>query len=160
MRCLTQTALAVAFVVLCVPEARGQGDATEKARKLAAQQELKKLEGTWVCVSAVEGKEKREFIRGKEARLTIRNESFMLSVDGEFVEKVAIKVDPSKKPKTVDLTRTEGPEKGDTALGIYELNGDELKLCIAQRSNQPRPTEFTAGDKSTLFIFRRVKEKN
>jgi hypothetical protein len=29
MRCLTQTALAVAFVVLCVPVARGQGNATE-----------------------------------------------------------------------------------------------------------------------------------
>jgi uncharacterized protein (TIGR03067 family) len=119
------TVLVVALIVLFIHAAWGQDDAKEKAKNAAVQRELKRLEGTWVCVSAVEGREKREFIKGREAHLTIRNESFMLKVDGEFVEKVASKLDPSKQPKTLDLTRTEGPEKGDTALGIYELKGDE-----------------------------------
>ena len=36
------------------------------------------------------------------------------------------KLDPSKSPKTLDVTVTEGLNKGAVMLGIYELGGDTL----------------------------------
>ena len=56
-------------------------------------------------------------------------------------------IDPSKKPKTIDVKFREGPEKGNTSLGIYELDGDDLKLCLSVTTKE-RPTEFSAKPKS------------
>jgi len=39
--------------------------------------------------------------------------------------------DPTKKPKAIDYMMTEGPTKGKTHLGIYELDGDTVKFCFA-----------------------------
>ena len=43
-------------------------------------------------------------------------------------------------------------------LGIYALEGDELKLCLPQ-PGRDRPTAFAAPEKSgtTLLVFRREK---
>jgi len=42
----------------------------------------------------------------------------------------------------------EGPEdgpKGKTFRGIYSLDGDTLKICIAQEGNK-RPSDFSTED--------------
>src|SRR5262245_54704631 len=39
-------------------------------------------------------------------------------------------LDPKVSPKTIDLTPTDGPYKGKTFRGIYQLDGDELKACF------------------------------
>ncbi len=41
------------------------------------------------------------------------------------------KIDPTAKPKTMDSTATNGDNAGKTMLGIYELDGDTLKICWA-----------------------------
>jgi uncharacterized protein (TIGR03067 family) len=53
---------------------------------------------------------------------------------------------------------TEGPEKGNTALGIYELDGDEWKLCLTITAKD-RPTEFAAKPKSGLGLEVLKREK-
>ncbi len=65
-------------------------------------------------------------------------------------------VDPTKKPKAIDYTMTEGTTKGKTHLGIYEVNGDMVKFCFAA-PDQDRPTEFTAKEGSgwTLSVWKR-----
>jgi uncharacterized protein (TIGR03067 family) len=35
-----------------------------------------------------------------------------------------VTVNSMKKPKAIDVAMTEGPEKGKTVLGIYEIDGD------------------------------------
>ena len=55
------------------------------------------------------------------------------------------------KPKTIDLTFTEGPGKGQTQKGIYELEGDTQKICFA-KGDQERPTEFTSKPGSGQMI--------
>ena len=37
---------------------------------------------------------------------------------------------PSKSPKAIDVTLTEGPMKGVVLLGIYEIDGDTLRVCF------------------------------
>ena len=46
------------------------------------------------------------------------------------------------------------------AIGIYELDGDELWICGAEQ-DFPRPTDFTfdRGSRQALNYYRRVKDK-
>ena len=73
-------------------------------------------------------------------------------VHGDF------KIDPLAKPKTIDIIFTEGPGKGHSQKGIYELDGDTQKICIAM-PDQPRPTDFVTGpeNKHVLEILKREK---
>ena len=69
------------------------------------------------------------------------------------------KLDPSKSPKTIDVTVTEGLNKGAVMLGIYEINGDTLKVCFDPEGKK-RPTEFKSASGSADFVnvHKRVKK--
>jgi uncharacterized protein (TIGR03067 family) len=74
-------------------------------------------------------------------------------------------LDPSKSPKTIDLTVL-GGELRRTALGLYSLEGDTLKVCLALNPEKvaERPTEFTSKSKGgTVHVIvtfkRRAVEK-
>ena len=60
-------------------------------------------------------------------------------------------------PKSFELQFEEGPEKGNTNFGIYELDGDTWKICLATRGSV-RPTEFAAppGTGIALETLRRA----
>ena len=66
------------------------------------------------------------------------------------------KSDPSMKTHTIDLTPKDGPEKGKPSAGIYDIDKDVLRLCIAD-TGKPRPTEFSAqkGSGWTLLTLKR-----
>jgi len=49
------------------------------------------------------------------------------------------RLDPSKTPKALDLCPTDSAK---TLLGIYHLDGDDLKICFCQRGKQERPATF------------------
>jgi uncharacterized protein (TIGR03067 family) len=67
-------------------------------------------------------------------------------------------VHPSAHPKTIDVTFTEGPEKGKSSYGIYELEGDTYRVCIGL-TGKPRPTDFasTPGSGHVLEVLKREK---
>ena len=50
-----------------------------------------------------------------------------------------IKVDPSKSPKEIDLTYTDGTQKGKTVKGIFKMNGDDLTICRGLTEQEARP---------------------
>jgi uncharacterized protein (TIGR03067 family) len=54
-----------------------------------------------------------------------------------------VAVHQTTSPKSFDLHFEEGPEKGNTSLGIYELDGDTWKICLTTRGYE-RPKEFAA----------------
>ena len=58
----------------------------------------------------------------------------------------------------MDATWTMGPKKGMKALSIYELDGDNLKVCSTEGGQ--RPKEFTAreGSKCSLAVWKRMKK--
>ena len=70
------------------------------------------------------------------------------------------KFDPTTKPKTIDITFTEGEHKGKTALGIYEFEGDTFRVCITRPGGDGRPMEFSAkaGSGCTLVVYKREKK--
>ena len=72
------------------------------------------------------------------------------------------KIDPAQKPKAIDLEGKEG-DRDIKALGIYLLDGDELKLYWGADTKSPRPTEFpkepNKDNHTRLLILKREKAK-
>jgi uncharacterized protein (TIGR03067 family) len=132
---------------------------TVGSKKLKAiQAELKKFEDTWVFVSIeVEGESIPED-RFTEDRLILKGRQFTSKVQGNTNHGV-FKVDPTAKPKTIDLTFTDGPGKDQTQKGIYELEGDMQKICFSL-PGKPRPTDFvTAPDSRRMTqVLKRDKK--
>jgi uncharacterized protein (TIGR03067 family) len=127
-------------------------------KKDDAKDELKKLEGTWQVVAAEQGgaalpektlKDMKAVVKGDMLKIVIGEATFL-----EF----KFTIDPAKKPKTIDATSTGEGDKGRQAPGIYELDGDSLKLCLGKANN--RPTEFTGkkGSGCSLFVCKREKK--
>jgi uncharacterized protein (TIGR03067 family) len=103
-----------------------------------------------------------EEVKKFDLRLTIEGNGFMLRVPAaEHFPHGSFLIDPSKKPKTIDFT-VDLPfnlaKKTSTVLGIYQLDGDNLKL-LRGRPDQQRPTEFKTMPKSGLeiIVFTRAK---
>ena len=98
------------------------------------------LEGTWYVVALeVDGQPMPAGMLGA-ARIVVEGDRFQ-SLGMGAVYEGKMKLDPSANPKTFDLTFTAGPEKGNTALGIYELESDDWKLCLTTRGGD-RPKRF------------------
>lgn len=104
-------------------------------------------------------------VDGKKGQLVLAKDKFTFTLsDGnqDFEFKGKFKIEPSKKPKHIDFAIEEGPvHVGDTARGIYELDGDTLKWCVSAPGKDERPTAFPAaqgGNEEVLyFICKRVK---
>lgn len=123
------------------------------------KKDRKLIEGTWRIVSLeINGNESSD----EDARkLTVVNGpdgTWTILSAGKEVAKGTSSFDPTKKPKTIDFTITEGGGKGNVHRGIYELGEKSRKLCFAP-SGKDRPTEFssTAGSEHILVTFEREK---
>src|SRR5262245_31013719 len=106
----------------------GAAGADDKAKA----DDQKAIQGTWKVQSAeAEGgappPEELEKIR-----FVIQGD--VITIDrGEGQKRPAkYKLNAGKKPKQIDLVPEEGPEKGRTLVGIYEVTGDTLKLCLSR----------------------------
>jgi uncharacterized protein (TIGR03067 family) len=131
--------------------------AADATKEEAIKKDRAQYEGTWRVVSAEMNGKKIEEAR----KITVQNhaETWIVQVEGKEVARGTSKIDPTKKPKTIDFTPTEGSNQGKLFFGIYALDGDSRKLCFAQ-PGKDRPTEFASkpGREHCLVIFERVKK--
>jgi uncharacterized protein (TIGR03067 family) len=113
------------------------------------------IQGTWNVVSREMVGKKTPDAELKTLKVTIKDGTITTD-DDKKKEKVTYKLDPSKKPKAIDLTDEEGKI---TTLAIYELDGDTLKLCWSEKVDD-RPTKFAsdADSAQTVMVFKRVKK--
>ena len=127
----------------------------------AFTKELKAMAGTWRSVFAENNGNKTSEEMLKEIRW-IRDADgkwAMQRDDKTVLEWTVRKIDTTKKPKTIDLEVTLGSHQGQVYRGIYELDGDTLRVCLAQPERAERPTEFSGrkGSNSALSEFKREK---
>src|SRR5262249_57898120 len=94
--------------------------------------DLKDMQGKWKLLSIE--------IKGETQKPNPDSPRFVqLDIDGDKVkvifkdktEEGSIKLDPAAKPKTINFKATTGRDKDKTLMGIYELKGVQLKLCVA-----------------------------
>jgi uncharacterized protein (TIGR03067 family) len=116
-----------------------------------AKKERVKLKGTWSVVSAETNGEKVPDLETKDIKMVFDGDKF-IPKKGEQGKPATFVLDPTKKPKTIDIIIPEGNEQGQAMQGIYELNGDDLKLCF-NRPGKERPTEFAGKAKETVLML-------
>jgi len=90
-------------------------------------------------------------------KLTLRNggyqfESITLADEGTYA------TNTSKAPHWIDITSAKGPNKGKVTAGVYELQGDTLRICY-QLEGIVRPAGFATNPENAqlTLTYKRVK---
>lgn len=122
-----------------------------------AKDDLKKMQGTWTMVSGEQDGEKITEQTIKSGKLVIKEDHHIVLI-GDATIKGTHKLDASKKPSTIDASDTDGPYKGKTLLGIYEITDDTFKVCFAA-PGKDRPKEFTTKGGAAHIFHVWKKEK-
>ena len=115
------------------------------------------LDGAWPPSSAeLAGKPFPDEVR-KSIRLEVKGDQYTVTV-GKKPDRGTCKLNPSANPKGLDITGTEGPNKGKTILAIYERKGGTLRVCY-DLSGKGRPAEFktSAGTQPFLVEYKLQK---
>jgi uncharacterized protein (TIGR03067 family) len=126
----------------------------------AVKQELAKLEGEWSMESGEANGQALPPDLVKTGKRAVKGDETTVSIGDRVYMKAKFTIDPGKKPKQIDYTVTnEGPNKGKTVKGIYELDGDKVKFCFGG-PDKDRPTDFSAPADSgrTYSVWKRVKK--
>jgi uncharacterized protein (TIGR03067 family) len=110
------------------------------------------LQGTWTMVSLEVNGDAVEGDLVDNARLVVKDDSYTPTL-GDQTYTSKFKMDPSKSPKQMDFTYTDGELKGETVKGIYKLEGDTYTLCRALLPDGDRPTDFkTSADSNRILV--------
>jgi uncharacterized protein (TIGR03067 family) len=133
----------------------------EDTKDEAIKKHRKLCEGTWRVVDLeVDGIHAADANTEPKIIVAIKaNGNWSLEIDGRIVGTGTWTIDPTKKLKTIDLTFPAEDAKAQTALGIYEIDRDIYKLCIAI-TGKARPSEFSSerGSCHILATFQREKQ--
>jgi uncharacterized protein (TIGR03067 family) len=127
--------------------------------KDVAKKDMDKMQGVWDVVSIEIGAEKAPPEELKKFRLTIKDNkmSHQGSKEGE-TEEATYLLGAGKDPKEIDVTPTKGPDAGKVLLGIYSIDGDNLKLCLNHAGlERPKKFESPKDTKVGLIILKRGK---
>jgi uncharacterized protein (TIGR03067 family) len=138
--------------------------ASEPAQAAKPKPDAEAIQGDWEVTSfVVEGKEGNRF---KSATWVFTKDKLLIKLDGETRE-ATYKLDPTRKPRTMDMKITKAPKATNVPGGevgkefpmIYKLEGDTLTICMPMMDNTPRPTQLEAkeGSKQGLLSLKRKK---
>jgi uncharacterized protein (TIGR03067 family) len=117
------------------------------------------LQGTWDWDPAAE--QSAALPRVDLERVVVKGDTLTFHYrmgDERFTSVTTFTLDPKAAPKRIDFAKTEGPRKGQTYLGLYEVADGKLRICY-RGPGSTRPTAFDEqkdGNSGTMFI-RRVR---
>lgn len=124
-------------------------------KEAARQPDQELLQGAWTVVSIVSNGENEPPEKVARVSVVFRGDQMIIREPHHTDEHERFKLDSTKSPKTIDLT-DEDDESKVRVLAIYELNGDDLKICGArQRGARPSTFESKTGTETVLFVLKR-----
>ncbi len=146
--------MAVCLVGLLLPA----GALAQTKPKAAARADEKKLQGNWAVASCqVNGVTLPQQAFAKVV-ITIAGNQMTFRDGDKVYDQLTFTLDPSTRPRSMDLTHTLGLKKGTKDLGIYEIRRTGVKICYTP-PRLKRPTDFTSdkGSGNHLFVLERKK---
>jgi uncharacterized protein (TIGR03067 family) len=116
------------------------------------------FEGTWDLVYIERDGKPLKVQKGVQS--TYAGGKFVVKNGDKIIVAGSVKLDPAKKPKALDVTYTEGPDKGKSFKAIYERDGDTMKFCRPASPDQDRPTVFKMSPEKPglMTIYKRAKD--
>ena len=120
--------------------------------------DLQTMQGKWkMAALTVNGRQQSDDYFN-DLSLEIKGDKYLITYNGETASRT-FKIDPAKKPKEMDITYDDGPNKGKTGHTIYAVDGDTLMICRHEQPEMERPKEFTAeaGSGRAVVTWKRVK---
>ncbi len=103
------------------------------------------MQGVWLPVEAALGMQQLPRDTLRSMRLKIAGGQYEVVVGNE-ADRGRLKLDATLTPKALDIVGTEGPNKGKTILGVYELTGDTLAFATTSPAT-PGPGTLILGVK-------------
>ncbi len=141
--------LSVSFLLVA-----GDGSKDDPAKK-----DSEALQGTWMAVVLERNGQKAPERVVKNFKVVFKDDKMIVN-PGSDNRTSTFSLDPSKKPKWMDNTPEQGPAKGKTLPAIYELDGDNLKICFDNEGvSDRRPSDFKTTPRSGLALFVLKREK-
>lgn len=131
--------------------------AVSAAQDNAAKKDLDAMQGDWQAVAVEVDGNKLPDEEVKSARLTFKGDKVITTDKGARTHEATVKLDPTKKPKTIDILPATGADAGKTQLGIYSIEGDKLIICGGKGSEGARPTELKSGQDVVYIVLQRIK---
>ena len=124
---------------------------------LAEEKAQKELEGTYVATTLEKNGKPAPKELTDSMKIVIKGEDLTIKI-GEDEKRAKIKVDGSKTPRTIDVSPSDGPEKGKTFPGIYKIEKGEVTLVFTEKGD--RPKEFKSDGEAVLLKMKKAEEKN
>lgn len=123
------------------------------------QTDLERLQGEWSCTLQIRSGQKQPEEAIETIFREIVNDTMTISLFDKPLQKMKFKLNEKTSPKEVDVEFLDGPNKGKVALGIYDVTGDEFKICNSN-PGQPRPTAFESkeGTQTAYSVWKRSKK--
>lgn len=149
MRARVSLALAV---LLCLAVVVGADDKKNEADRKA-------MVGKWTVEKAEIGG-KDITVSFKILKFEVREGGKYSTELGDIKDEGTFTADASKNPKQMDITATEGVNKGTTIPAIYKFDGDTLTVCydLADKPARPEKFESKADTKTFLVTYKRAKK--
>ncbi len=116
----------------------------------------KSFEGTWVVQALTFDGEMFPDKEFANVKLVLKENTFKAYKGPAVISQGTFKVDPKKKPKTLDVFG-ESEGKKYKLLAIYKMEDDTLTVCSAEPGAKMRPEDFTSpkGSKRELTVYKR-----
>jgi uncharacterized protein (TIGR03067 family) len=143
-----RVAIVAALALLGVDAARAGGPATT---------DKEALQGTWRLTSVEINKQVIPLEKLKEGdtvmvgTLAVKGDNYSFRMGKTRLE-FTFKVDASARPRAIDLTALDGPQKGQTYRGIYKVEGDTYTICRTVEPGKERPSGFVTRPGSGLML--------
>ena len=131
--------------------------AADKPPDPLSKKDLGRLQGTWTLVSAMQDGKALAEDKVKNTTIVFKDDTFRFPELAEYATSRTgtIKIDATKTPRQMDAISTEN----EVMLGIYELHGDNYKVCFAP-AGKPRPDELTSKPGGGYILQVWARQKN
>jgi uncharacterized protein (TIGR03067 family) len=139
------------------------GAAKEHNPAAAVEPDEKAIQGTWKIVSsslklcrfplAEDGREVRAAADAvhRTTRVVITGDTLKILGDHVVGEAFQYKLNPAARPRMIDLL-----SGGRAVLGIYEFQGNRLKICTDDAPSRPKEFWADLGSSKDLLVLERV----
>jgi len=112
------------------------------------------LEGRWQIVSLLKNGQDANDPNTVPIVVEFRNGKQIMTQGGTLLDESGYSIDATTSPKSIDTIHYGRDGVTATTPGIYEVNGDEARLCMG--SGQERPKEFASTPEYNVVVLKRI----